>query len=127
MIHDQGPEFKGAGFQAVLERHRIFDRPTMVKNPQAIAMCERLHQTVTNVLRPLLHLHPPQDINEANLILDTVLQTASYLTCTAIHHMLQATPGALAFHRDMLLNIPFIADMQLLRDKRQLLIDEKLM
>ena len=27
----------------------------------------------------------------------------------------------------MLLNIPFIADMQLLRDKRQLLIDEKLM
>ena len=41
--------------------------------------------------------------------------------------MLQATLGALAFHRDMLLNVPFIADMQLLRDKRQLLIDKKLM
>ena len=86
-----------------------------------------LYQTVTNVLRPLLHLHPPQDVNEVNLLLDTALQTASYSTRAAIHHTLQATLGALAFHRDMLLNIPFIADMQLLRDKRQLLIVEKLM
>ena len=59
--------------------------------------------------------------------MDTALQTASYSACTAIHHTLQSTLGALAFHRNMLLNIPFIADMQLLRDKRQLLIDEKLM
>ena len=98
-----------------------------VKNPQANAICERLHQTVTKVLRPLLHIHPPQEVNEANLILDTALQTASYSARAAIHHTLQSTPGALAFHRAMLLNIPFIADMQLLRDKQQLLIDEKLM
>ena len=37
LIHDQGPEFKGDGFQAVLERHRIFGRLTTVKNPQANA------------------------------------------------------------------------------------------
>ena len=59
----------GDGFQAVLRRHRIFNHLTTVKNPQANAICERLHQTVTNVLRPLLHIHPPQDINEANLVL----------------------------------------------------------
>ena len=98
-----------------------------MKNPQANAICERLHQTVTNVLRPLLYVHPPQDINEANLIMDTALQTASYSARAAIHHTLQTTLGALAFNRDMLLNIPVIADLQLLRDKRQMLIDEKLM
>ena len=91
-----------------------------VKNPQVNAICERLHQTVTNVnvLYPLLHIHPPQDVNEANLIMDTALQIAFYSARAAIHHTLQTTPGALAFHRDMLLNILFIADTQLLRDSQ---------
>ena len=93
----------------VLRQHTTI-HPTTAKNPQANAICERLHQTVTNVLRPLLHIHPPQDINEANLIMDTALQTASYSARAAIHHTLQTNPGALAFHRDMLLNIPVIAD-----------------
>ena len=55
--------------------------------------------------------------------MDTALYTASYSARAAIHHTLQTTPGALA----LLLNIPVIADLQLLRDKRQMLIDEKLM
>ena len=117
----------GDGFQAVLRQHRIFNHLTTVKNPQVNAICERLPQTVTNVLRPLLHLHPPQDVNEANLVLDTALQTAPYSARSAIQHTLQSTPGGSAFHRDMLLNTPFVADMQLHRDTRQLLIDEKLM
>ena len=98
-----------------------------MKNPQANAICERLHQTVTNVLRPLLHMHLPQNVDEAALIVDTALQTAVYSAHTAIHSMLKISPGALAFHRDMLLNIPLIADLQLLRDKRQALIDQQLM
>ena len=31
LIHDQGPEFMGDGFQAVLRRHRIHNHPTTVK------------------------------------------------------------------------------------------------
>ena len=87
----------GQGFQRVLDRHRIHGHPTTVKNLQANAICEHLHQTVTNILYPLLHIHPPQDINEENLIMDTALQTASYSARAAIHHTLQTTPGALAF------------------------------
>ena len=49
--------------------------------------------------------------------MDTALETASYSARAAIHHTLQTTLGALAFHRDMLLNIPVIADLQLLRDR----------
>jgi transposase InsO family protein len=127
VIHDQGTEFMGEGFQLVLTRHNIRGRATTVKNPQANAVCERLHQTITNVLRPLLHMHPPRNEEEAAMIIETALQTAVHAARVAIHSTLKVSPGALAFSRDMLLNIPLIADFQLLRDKRQALIDEQLM
>ena len=82
---------------------------------------------VTNVLHPLLHIHPPQNVDKAALIVDTALQTAVHSARTAIHSTLKISPGALAFHRDMLLNIPLIADLQLLRDQGQVLIDQLLM
>ena len=126
IIYDQGSEFKGEGFQAVLRRHHIHKRPTSVKNPQANSICERLHQTITNVLRPLLRMHPPQNIDEASLIIDTALQAASYSARTAIHTTMKTTPGAVAFHRDMLLNIPLAADLYLLQHNRALLIDKQL-
>ena len=36
------------------------------------------------------------------------------------------SPGALAFGRDMLLDVPFIADWEAVREKRKLLVDENL-
>ena len=39
---------------------------------------------------------------------------------------MKITPGALVFNRDMLLDIPLIADLHLLQQKRQALIDERL-
>ena len=127
IIYDQGPEFKGEGFQRVIGRHYIRGCPTTVKNPTANGICERLHQTVTNVLRPLLHLHPPQNMDEASLIIDTALQTACYSARAVIHSTMRATPGSLAFNRDMLLNIPFIADLRLIQERREQLIDQQLM
>jgi hypothetical protein len=97
-----------------------------VKNPQANAICERLHQTVSNALRPLLHAHHPNNADEAGLIIDTALQTAAYSARAAIHGSFETTPGALVFHRDMILDIPLIADLELLRQRRQELIDEQL-
>jgi len=93
-IHDQGPEFMGKGFfKAVLHWHRIHNHLMTVKNLQANAISEHFHRTVTNILHPLLHIHPPQDINEANLVMDTALQTASLiqpaLLFTTIYRLLQ--------------------------------------
>jgi hypothetical protein len=108
VIHDQGKEFMGAGFQLVLMRHNIHGRATTVKNPQANAVCERLHQTIMNVLRPLLHMHPPQNEEEAVMIIETALQTAVHSARVVLHSTLKVSPGALAFSRDMLLNIPLL-------------------
>ena len=48
-----------------------------------------------------------------------------YSAGAAIHYILQTTSSALAFYRNVLLNVPFIVDMHFLKDKRQVLIDEK--
>eukprot|EP00957_Ditylum_brightwellii_P009577 722069-Ditylum_brightwellii.AAC.1 len=49
-IHGNGGEFIGKTFQRMLQRNGIQDSPTTSCNPQANALCERLHQTVANVL-----------------------------------------------------------------------------
>jgi transposase InsO family protein len=58
-IHDQGTEFIGADFQYIIMRAGIKDIPTTVQNPQANAVCERLHQSVANTLQIILRQNLP--------------------------------------------------------------------
>ena len=50
-IHDKGGEFVGWEFQGLLARADIAHSPTTSHNPQANSVCERLHQTIANILR----------------------------------------------------------------------------
>ena len=95
------------------------------KNPQANAICERLHLTVSNTLRTLVHYTPPHVLQDAALLVDTALQTAAYSARVAMHGTLKHSPGSLAHHRDMLFDIPLIADMETIRQNRQLIVDER--
>jgi transposase InsO family protein len=125
-VYDQGGEFIGFAFQTMLDRHNIEHRPTTSKNPQANAICERMHQSVGNSLRILQRWIPPAGIIDAKMLVDTALANAMYATRASLHSALETTPGALSFHRDMVLNIPLVADLNLIRDKRQHLIDQRL-
>jgi transposase InsO family protein len=125
-IYDQGTEFIGWPFQSLLQRHGVQSVPTSVKNPQANAICERMHQAVGNALRVFTSQHPPQNIETAKQLVDMALSNAMYATRAAVHGSLQATPGSLAFGRDMILDIPLIADFRALQEQRQLLIDQRL-
>jgi hypothetical protein len=71
-----------------------------------------MHQTVTNVLRSLVHTNPPQNMTQARDIIDDALATAMHAMQTTVATTLGSTPGALAFARDMFLNMPLIADWQ---------------
>jgi transposase InsO family protein len=126
IIYDQGTEFTGWAFQRLINRHGIHGVPTTVKNPQANAICERMHQSITNSLRALLHTNPPQNVESAHLLMDTALQTAAYATRVATHGTLKISPGAMIFQRDMILDIPIVADLELLRQRRQAAIDTNL-
>jgi hypothetical protein len=127
-VCNQGSEFIGHNFQAMLDDCNIQHRPTTVKNPQANAICKQLHQTVTNTLRSLLHAHPPHNVDDAAMLVNTALSTAACLACAATHSTTKISPGALVFQRNMTtLNMPIIADLQLSQEQCQALINKNQM
>ncbi len=82
------------------------------QKPQSSAICKRMHQTVTNVLRALVPTNPPQNMTQARDIVENALATAMHAMQTTIAITLRSTLGALAFAWDMCLNVPLIADRQ---------------
>ncbi len=71
-----------------------------------------MHQTVTNVLKTLVHTNPPQNMTQARDIIDDALATAMHAMQTTIATTLGSAMGALAFAQDMFLTVPLIADWQ---------------
>jgi hypothetical protein len=61
------------------------------------AIWERMHQTVTNVLRTLVHTNPPLNMTQARDIIDNALATAMHAMQITVATTLGSTPGALAF------------------------------
>ncbi len=71
-----------------------------------------MHQTVTNMLRTLVHTNPPQYMTQARDTIDNALATAMHPMQTTNATTLWSTLGALAFAWDMFLNMLLIADWQ---------------
>ncbi len=109
-IHDPGGEFTGPKFQTLLQNCHIRDVCTTAKNPQSNAVCKRMHQTVGNVLRTLLHGEPSQNIANAKEYVDEALSITMHAMRAGIHSTLGSSPRSLTYNRDMFLNIPLIAD-----------------
>jgi hypothetical protein len=55
--------------------------------------------------------------------IDVFLSDATWAVCSTYHTVLKASPGAAIFGRDMLFDIPFIADWQKIGEHRQRLKD----
>ncbi len=125
-IHDKGGEFIGREFQWLLERFSVKEVCSTSKNPQSNAICERMHQTVENVLRLLVHANPPNNMSRAKDIVDDALATAMHAMRTTVATTLGSAPGALAFSRDMFLNVPLIADWQAIARSREHHVNENL-
>jgi hypothetical protein len=125
-LHDKGDEFIGQNFQWLLEIFSIKDVCSTSKNPQSIAICERMHQTVTNVLRTLVHTNPPQNLTHARDIIDNALATALHAMRTTIATTLGSMTGALAFAQDMFLNVLLIADWQAIASTYEHNVNENL-
>ena len=79
-IHDNGGEFIGAAFIHALKTNEVHDVPTMIKNPQSNAICERMHQTVGNILCTLTHTNPPQNLQQVNHVVHWALAMAIHAT-----------------------------------------------
>jgi hypothetical protein len=88
----------------------------MTKNPQANAILERLHQVLAQMLctseLDMAKTITPDDV-------DVFLDNAAWVICSTYHTVLKAFPGAEIFGRNMLFDIPFIADWNKIGDYKQ--------
>lgn len=127
VVCDRGPEFLGHDFPQLLLEAGIKFRPISALNPQSNGIIERVHQSISQILRVLIELRKPSTEEECNELAEDGLAMAMHATRTAAHSQLEyCSPGSIAFGRDMILNIPFQVDLLLLRDKRQQRIDDRL-
>jgi hypothetical protein len=115
IIYDNGSEFK-LNFETLCDSYGIKRKPTSIKNPQANAILERMHQVIMTMLRTaeldMADTVVPSDIAD-------FLTDAAWAVRSTYHTVLKASPGAAIFGRDMLFDIPFLADWNKIGDHRQ--------
>ena len=126
-VSDQGPEF-GEEFRSMLLKNGIKHSTSTARNPQGNSLVERIHQAIGNVLRIQVEAENPKSKHEAEAVINKTIATAMHACRCATNGTLgNHTSGALAFHCDMFLDIPFVADILALQKTRQLLVDQRLL
>ena len=94
---------------------------TTVRNPQANAVLERIHQTLGNIIRTFqLQDDPYMDPADPWA---GILSAAMFALRATYHTTLQATPAQLVFGRDAILNTVFEANWQLIKERKQKIIN----
>ncbi len=98
------------------DSYGIKRKPTKIKNLQGNAILERVHQVLGQMLRTA-------EIDMADSVtpndLDVFLDNVAWAICPTNHTVLKASPGVAIFGRDMIFDIPFIANWNKIGDYRQ--------
>ena len=93
----------------------VKEKPTKENNPKANAICERMHHTVGDILRAIKAKIADED--EAEQAVDNALYKCMHALRCAVNHTIQTSTGELVFRRDMLMDVPMIADMDAIRGR----------
>ncbi len=105
----------------VTHNYGIKGKPITVRNPQANAIVERIHQVIGNIIRTF-------DLENNYLDNDNpfkgVLAAAAFAVWSTYHTTLKKTPGQLVFGRDMIFNIQHVANWEFIRHNKQKRIDK---
>jgi hypothetical protein len=90
--------------------------PTMIKNPQANAILECIHQVLAQMSLTtkidMANSFTPSDI-------DVFLDIAAWAICSTNHIVLKASQDAAIFRCNMIFNILFVADWSKIGEHRQ--------
>ncbi len=119
---DRGSEFMGNEFRNMLSNdYGIKKKPITVRNPQANAIVERIHQVIANMIRTF-------QLEEQYLDEDDpwkgILSATAFAVRSTYHTTLKKSPGQLVFGRDMILNIKHTANWEYIRQQKQKKINE---
>ena len=113
--YDNSSEFK-LYFEALCKSFGMKSKPTTIKNPQANAIIEHAHGVIGNMMRTS-DLDTSPTVTDA-MIVDFVVD-AAWAVRSTYHTVLKSSPGAAIFGRDMLFDIPFVADWNEIGRRRQ--------
>ena len=101
-IHDNGNEFLGPEFTCMLKKNNIQSVPTTVKNPQANAVVERMHQTISTMIAISIQENLPNTFEEASSLIQRNCLSAQFALRATVHSTMKYSPGELAFGRNIL-------------------------
>ncbi len=93
LIYDNGLEFK-LHFETLCDSYGIKRKPNMIKNPQANAICEHVHQVLGTMMRTS-ELDMADSVEPAYI--DTFIDDTAWAICSTYHTVLKASPGAAIF------------------------------
>jgi hypothetical protein len=106
LIYDNESEFK-LHFKYLCDSYGITRKPTTFKNPRAKGILERVHQVLGQMLRTA-ELDMADSVTSIDI--DVFLDNAAWAIHSTYYTVLKASPGAAIFGRDMLFDIPVVAD-----------------
>ena len=121
---DRGSEFTGNGFkQMLVNDYGMKQKPITVRNPQANAIMERIHQVIANMVRMFELETNYLDVDDP---WKGVLSATAFAVQSTYHTMLKKIPGQLVFGRDMIFNISHVANWELKCQNKLKLIDKSI-
>lgn len=114
VLFDSGKEFDSTVFHSLCKIWHSHPEPITVKNPRANAIVERMHQVLGDMIRvQLLRRHQKDDP------IKDMCSAAAYAIRSTVHGTTLYTPGQLVFSKDMILRSSMIANMELVRKRRE--------
>jgi hypothetical protein len=115
IIYNNGSEFK-LHFKTLCDSYGLNRKQMSIKNPQANAILEHVHQVLMTMAYTaeldMVNTVEPSDVAD-------FLTNAAWAIRSTYHTVLKASPGAAIFGRDMLFDIPFLADWNKIGEYRQ--------
>ena len=121
IILDRGKEFMGDFKRMIAEDFGIKRKPITTRNPQANAMIERAHQTIGHILRSFQIQNLELDLDDP---WSDILAATMFAMRSTVHTTTKSTPAQLVFGRDSILNIQHQANWQMIKKRKQDLIDK---
>jgi hypothetical protein len=103
----------------IKEDYGVKAKPITVRNPQANAIVERVHQVIGNIISTFELENNYLDDNDP---WKGILSATAFAVRSTFHTTLQNTPGQLVFWRDMILNVKHEANLEYIGARKQNII-----
>ena len=119
---DRGNKFIGHKFKhMIMHEYGIKKKMITVRNPQANAIVEHIHQVIANMVRTFELETNYLDKEDP---WKGVLAATAFAVRSTYHTTLKKMPGQLVFGRDMIFNIQHVANWEFIRQNKQICIDK---